>query len=100
LYILLGAHLCVAGSGRATAAPVFAGEGQGSAQVCVTRGRHPILETTIQDAFVPNDTELQGGGRRCHIITGPNMGGKSCYIRQVALICLMAQVRCIVHPKP
>lgn len=74
---------------------MFVEERPGNAQVRVSRGRHPILETTIADAFVPNDTELQGDGRRCHIITGPNMGGKSCYIRQVALICLMAQVRCV-----
>lgn len=56
-----------------------------------------ILDSTLQDAFVPNDTFLGGHSERCQIITGPNMGGKSCYIRQVALIAIMAQVenRCV-----
>lgn len=46
----------------------------------------------LQDNFVPNDTNLHADGQYCQIVTGPNMGGKSCYIRQVALIALMAQV--------
>ncbi|EFJ17558.1 hypothetical protein SELMODRAFT_420792 [Selaginella moellendorffii] len=55
-------------------------------------GRHPVLDSTLQDAFVPNDTVLSGEGERSQIITGPNMGGKSCYIRQVALITIMSQI--------
>lgn len=55
-----------------------------------------ILDSTLQDAFVPNDTFLGGPNERCQIITGPNMGGKSCYIRQVALIAIMAQVHVIM----
>ncbi|KAL6127736.1 hypothetical protein ACLB2K_071099 [Fragaria x ananassa] len=51
-----------------------------------------VLETTLQDNFVPNDTDLHADREYCQIITGPNMGGKSCYIRQVALIAIMAQV--------
>ncbi|KAF8412278.1 hypothetical protein HHK36_000239 [Tetracentron sinense] len=51
-----------------------------------------VLETILQDNFVPNDTNLHADGEYCQIITGPNMGGKSCYIRQVALIAIMAQV--------
>lgn len=51
-----------------------------------------VLESTLQDGFVPNDTFLHTEKERCQIITGPNMGGKSCYIRQVALIAIMAQV--------
>ncbi|MFQ3474916.1 DNA mismatch repair protein MutS [Halonotius sp. F2-221B] len=51
-------------------------------------GRHPVVETT-QAEFVPNDTDLAGGD--VAIITGPNMSGKSTYMRQVALICLLAQ---------
>ena len=51
-------------------------------------GRHPVVETTQQE-FVPNDTDLAAGG--VAIITGPNMSGKSTYMRQVALICLLAQ---------
>lgn len=50
------------------------------------------METILQDNFVPNDTHLHAAGEFCQIVTGPNMGGKSCYIRQVALIAIMAQV--------
>jgi DNA mismatch repair protein MutS len=56
-------------------------------------GRHPVLDQTLVDEkFVPNDTELDGERTRLAIITGPNMAGKSTYIRQVALIVLMAQI--------
>lgn len=51
-----------------------------------------VLETMLQDNFVPNDTNLNADSEYCQIVTGPNMGGKSCYIRQVALIAIMAQV--------
>ncbi|XGI84665.1 DNA mismatch repair protein MutS [Halorutilales archaeon Cl-col2-1] len=51
-------------------------------------GRHPVVETT-QDSFVPNDAEIDGGG--FGVITGPNMSGKSTYMRQVALTAVMAQ---------
>lgn len=51
-----------------------------------------VLETVLQDNFVPNDTNLHADREYCEIVTGPNMGGKSCYIRQVALIAIMAQV--------
>ena len=55
-------------------------------------GRHPVVERLRSDQrFVPNDTELDSVGRQILIITGPNMGGKSTYLRQVALIVLMAQ---------
>lgn len=52
-----------------------------------------VLETILRDSFVPNDTNLHSNGEYCQIVTGPNMGGKSCYIRQVALIAIMAQVK-------
>lgn len=56
-------------------------------------GRHPVVERMLeQGAFVPNDTLLDLGDDRLSIITGPNMAGKSTYMRQVALIVLMAQV--------
>lgn len=56
---------------------------------------HQVLETILQDNFVPNDTDLEADGEYCQIITGPNMGGKSCYIHQVALIAIMAQVKSV-----
>ena len=56
-------------------------------------GRHPLVERILQrDVFVPNDTELSHGGTETMLITGPNMAGKSTYMRQVALLTLMAQV--------
>ena len=56
-------------------------------------GRHPVVEQFVKDAyFVPNDTELDTSRNRLMLITGPNMAGKSTYMRQVALITLMAQV--------
>ncbi|KAL3524262.1 hypothetical protein ACH5RR_017096 [Cinchona calisaya] len=61
-------------------------------QMQICSGRNPVMETILQDNFVPNDTNLHAEGEYCQIITGPNMGGKSCYIRQVALIAIMAQV--------
>ncbi|MGD9419065.1 MAG: DNA mismatch repair protein MutS [Verrucomicrobiota bacterium JB025] len=59
----------------------------------VTNGRHPVLEQTLTDTkFVPNDTELDPDEARLQILTGPNMAGKSTYIRQIALIAVMAQI--------
>ncbi len=56
-------------------------------------GRHPVVEKMLKDSlFVPNDTSIDTAGSRVAIITGPNMAGKSTYMRQVALIVLMAQV--------
>jgi DNA mismatch repair protein MutS len=63
----------------------------------ITNGRHPVLEQTLTDAkFVPNDTELDPETSRLQILTGPNMAGKSTYIRQIALIALMAQIGAFV----
>ena len=63
-------------------------------------GRHPVVEALLDDApFVPNDTRLDLEDNRCAIITGPNMAGKSTYMRQIALICLMAQVGSFVPAK-
>ena len=59
----------------------------------ITNGRHPVLEQTLTDVkFVPNDTELDPETARLQILTGPNMAGKSTYIRQIALISVMAQI--------
>ncbi len=58
----------------------------------VTDGRHPVVERFVNDAFVPNDIELNSAERQLIILTGPNMGGKSTYLRQTALIPLLAQI--------
>ncbi|KAJ1273530.1 hypothetical protein BS78_06G288000 [Paspalum vaginatum] len=71
--------------------PIFVDDNEPS-QIHIKDGRHPVLESLLGDNFVPNDTELHADGEYCQIVTGPNMGGKSCYIRQVALITMMAQV--------
>lgn len=63
-------------------------------EVCldIRSGRHPVLDQILGDAFVPNDTMMTSDAARLFIITGPNMAGKSTYIRQTALLVLMAQV--------
>ncbi len=62
----------------------------------INEGRHPVVENTIDENFVPNDAELDNMNNQFLIITGPNMSGKSTYMRQIALITLMAQVGCFV----
>lgn len=62
-------------------------------------GRHPVVEKVIDGIFVPNDTNINIDSDRTAIITGPNMAGKSTYMRQVALITLMAQIGCFVPAK-
>ncbi len=62
-------------------------------RLVIRDGRHPVLDQNlVEEKFVPNDTTLDGESMRLAIITGPNMAGKSTYIRQVALIVLMAQI--------
>jgi DNA mismatch repair protein MutS len=64
-----------------------------SLRLVIKDGRHPVLDQNLVDEkFVPNDTDLNGENIRMAIVTGPNMAGKSTYIRQVALIVLMAQI--------
>ena len=61
--------------------------------ISIKDGRHPVVEQCAKESFfVPNDTELDGKSNRFMLITGPNMAGKSTYMRQVALICIMAQI--------
>jgi DNA mismatch repair protein MSH3 len=55
-------------------------------------GRHPMVEQLLLDAFVPNDVHLSSEQTRALLITGPNMGGKSSYVRSVALVAIMAQI--------
>jgi DNA mismatch repair protein MutS len=64
-----------------------------SLRFVIRDGRHPVLDQNlVEEKFVPNDTELDGENVRMAIVTGPNMAGKSTYIRQVALIVLLAQI--------
>ena len=66
----------------------------------ILEGRHPVVEQSLDaGAFVPNDTVMDQAENRMMIITGPNMAGKSTYMRQVALICLMAQTGSFVPAK-
>ncbi|MBO7521988.1 MAG: DNA mismatch repair protein MutS, partial [Opitutales bacterium] len=67
-------------------------------EILIENGRHPVVEQVLSkngasrtQAFVPNDTQLSSAKNQIALITGPNMAGKSTYIRQVALICLLAQ---------
>jgi len=62
----------------------------------IDQGRHPVLEHMLDASFVPNDTQLVAGGQSLALITGPNMAGKSTYIRQVALLTLLAHCGCWV----
>jgi DNA mismatch repair protein MutS len=63
-----------------------------SLRLTIKDGRHPVLDQNlVEEKFVPNDTSLDGESMRLAVVTGPNMAGKSTYIRQVALIVLMAQ---------
>ncbi len=64
-----------------------------SLRLCLKDARHPVLDQNLaEEKFVPNDTDLDGEKLRLALITGPNMAGKSTYIRQVALIVLLAQI--------
>jgi DNA mismatch repair protein MutS len=60
-------------------------------ELTLVDARHPVVERSSQDAFVPNDVALNGATEQLVILTGPNMGGKSTYLRQTAVIAVMAQ---------
>ena len=60
-------------------------------ELTIRDGRHPVVERHVADAFVPNDIELNTETSQLVILTGPNMGGKSTYLRQIALISILAQ---------
>ncbi len=71
--------------------PRFVSDKKGTVEI--VKGRHPVVERMMKgEAFIPNDTLLDNREDRIAIITGPNMAGKSTYMRQVAVICLMAQM--------
>ncbi|TDF99549.1 DNA mismatch repair protein MutS [Paenibacillus piri] len=66
----------------------------------IEEGRHPVVEAVMQDGvFIANETALNKRDGSMLLITGPNMAGKSTYMRQVAIICLMAQIGCFVPAK-
>ena len=66
--------------------------------LCIDAGRHPVVERAGHEPFIPNDLRLDDS-RRMLIVTGPNMGGKSTYMRQTALIVILAHVGCFVPAK-
>ena len=72
---------------------------ESGAPLVIVEGRHPVVEAIAKDRFVPNDTILDNEENRCAVITGPNMAGKSTYMRQVALITLMAHIGAFVPAK-
>jgi len=61
------------------------------ARIAITGGRHPVVEQVLDDPFIPNDLRLDDQ-RRMLVVTGPNMGGKSTYMRQAALITILAHI--------
>jgi DNA mismatch repair protein MutS len=65
----------------------------------IVEGRHPVIEQLTEERFVPNDTLLDSSDNQLQILTGPNMAGKSTYMRQVALISIMAQMGSFVPAK-
>jgi len=79
---------------RATTLNFCAPQFSDDAQLHIKQGRHPVVQAQV-DTFTPNDTTLNDA-RRTLLITGPNMGGKSTYMRQVAIIALLAHVGCFV----
>lgn len=67
-------------------------------EIIIKEGRHPVVEKTMkEEAFIPNDTTIEVNG--FHVITGPNMAGKSTYMRQIAIIIYMAQIGSFVPAK-
>lgn len=73
-------------------APVFSETGR---DIVIKQGRHPVVETVLKSSFIANDTSLTDN-ESLYILTGPNMGGKSTYLRQVATLCIMAQAGCLI----
>ena len=72
---------------------------EGGKPLIIKDGRHPVVETISKDKFIPNDVLLDEAANRTMIITGPNMAGKSTYMRQTAIITVMAHLGCFVPAK-
>jgi DNA mismatch repair protein MutS len=70
-----------------------------STKIDIIEGRHPVIEGYLDSAFIPNDTHMDNDRNRLMILTGPNMAGKSTFMRQVALISIMAQMGSYVPAK-
>jgi len=70
-----------------------------SSSLTIRDGRHPVLERSLGETFVPNDTDLDPERRRMLVLTGPNMSGKSTYMRQVGLLVVLAQAGSFVPAK-
>jgi DNA mismatch repair protein MutS len=70
-----------------------------SSVLVIREGRHPVLDRILGESFVPNDLDLEPGSRRMLVLTGPNMSGKSTYMRQVGLLVVLAQAGSFVPAK-
>lgn len=79
--------------------PLIHNMGEENGIILVKNGRHPIVETLNEEEFISNDTHLDFEKFSMSILTGPNMSGKSTYIRQVATLVLLAQIGCFVPAK-
>ncbi len=75
--------------------PTFRNE----SRIEIAEGRHPVMEPILRKDFVPNDLRLEEDDQRFIVLTGPNMGGKSTYLRQTALLVIMAQIGSFVPAK-
>ena len=84
--VLAGLAQCAAERGYVR--PTFVGD----SVVTIEDGRHPVMEAVLHAKFVPNDLDLRETERRFVLLTGPNMGGKSTYLRQAGLLAIMAQI--------
>ncbi len=70
-----------------------------SCELEIADGRHPVMEAVLRTNFVPNDLRLRSGDHRFILLTGPNMGGKSTYLRQAALLTIMTQIGSYIPAK-
>ena len=89
--VLLSLAVAAAEGGLVKPQLVDLGKGGKGGRIYMRAARHPVLDKAMRGAFVPNDVLLDGDENRFIILTGPNMAGKSTFMRQVALCCIMAQ---------